>query len=96
MKLWGGKGVKAKGLGSCYQTGNQGGWEFVTTSKKLALQVSNVDSLLMQGVTCTFCNYKDACYVNTNEIFVCRLKINHALREGHHRHAFNSLVPFSW
>jgi hypothetical protein len=34
------KGVKAKGWGSCYQNGDQGGWEFVTTSKKLALQVS--------------------------------------------------------
>jgi hypothetical protein len=39
------KGVKANGLGSCYQTGDQGGWEFVTTSKKLAPQVSG-DSLL--------------------------------------------------
>jgi hypothetical protein len=33
-------GKKPKGWGSCYQTGDQGGWEFVTTSKKLALQVS--------------------------------------------------------
>jgi hypothetical protein len=32
--------VKTKGRGSCYQIGEQGGWEFVTTSKKLALQVS--------------------------------------------------------
>jgi hypothetical protein len=36
------KGAKAKGWDSCYQTGDQGGWEFLTTSKKLALQVSNV------------------------------------------------------
>jgi hypothetical protein len=35
-ELWGGKGIKAKGWGSCYWAG----WEFVTTSKKLALQVS--------------------------------------------------------
>jgi hypothetical protein len=34
------KGVKAKGWGTCYHTGDQGGWEFVTTSKKLAHQVS--------------------------------------------------------
>jgi hypothetical protein len=33
------KGVKAKGWGSCYQTGDQGGWEVVTTSRKLAIQV---------------------------------------------------------
>ncbi len=39
-ELWGEKGlkgvkvVKAKGRGNCYQTGEQGGWEFVTTSKK--------------------------------------------------------------
>ncbi len=39
------KGVKTNGLGSCYQTRDQGGWEFVTTSKKLAPQVSG-DSLL--------------------------------------------------
>jgi hypothetical protein len=31
------KGAKAKGWGSCYQTGDQGGWDFVTTSKKPAL-----------------------------------------------------------
>jgi hypothetical protein len=30
-----GEWVKAKGWGSYYQTGDQGGWEFVTTSKKL-------------------------------------------------------------
>jgi hypothetical protein len=35
-----GKRGKSQGWGSCYQTGDQGGWEFVTTSKKLALQVS--------------------------------------------------------
>ncbi len=39
------KGVKAKGWGSCYHTGDQGGWDFVTTSKKLVLQLSG-DSLL--------------------------------------------------
>jgi hypothetical protein len=41
--LRGGKGVKgekAKGWGSFYQTGDQSGWGFVTTYKKLALQVS--------------------------------------------------------
>jgi hypothetical protein len=39
------KGVKAKGWGNCYKTGDQGGWKFVTTSKKLALQVSKVGLL---------------------------------------------------
>jgi hypothetical protein len=42
------KGVKAKGWGSCCQTADQGGWEFVTTSKKLALQVSG-DFLVFAG-----------------------------------------------
>ncbi len=32
--------MKAKGQGSCYLTGDQSGWEFVTTSKKPAFQVS--------------------------------------------------------
>jgi hypothetical protein len=31
---------KSQGWGSCYQTEDQGGWEFVTTSKKLAFQVN--------------------------------------------------------
>jgi hypothetical protein len=31
---------KSQGWSSCYQTGDQGGWKFVTMSKKLALQVS--------------------------------------------------------
>ncbi len=44
------KGVKTKGWGSCYQTGNQGGWKFVTTSKKLALQVSRGFFVVLQGV----------------------------------------------
>jgi hypothetical protein len=44
------KGVKAKGWASCYQTGDQGGWEFVTTSKKLALRVSNVGILDARGI----------------------------------------------
>ncbi len=39
------KALKAKGWVSCYQTGDRGGWKFVTTSKKLAIQVSR-DSLL--------------------------------------------------
>jgi hypothetical protein len=34
------KGVRVKGWGSCYQAGDQSGWEFATMSKKLALQVS--------------------------------------------------------
>jgi hypothetical protein len=42
--------VKTKGWGSCYQTGNQGGWELVTTSKKLALQVSRGSCCFLQGV----------------------------------------------
>jgi hypothetical protein len=36
---------KNQGRGSCYQTGDQGGWEFATTSKKLALQISRGSSL---------------------------------------------------
>ncbi len=43
------KGLKAKGQGSCYQPGDQGGWEFVTTSKKLALKVSKGSLLLCKG-----------------------------------------------
>jgi hypothetical protein len=39
------KGVIAKGWDSCYQTEDQGGWDFITTSKKLAPQVSG-DSLI--------------------------------------------------
>jgi hypothetical protein len=39
------KGVKAKGWDSCYQPVDQGAWEFVTTSKKLALQVSKTGIL---------------------------------------------------
>ncbi len=31
---------KSQGWGSCYKAGDQGGWEIITTSKKLALQVS--------------------------------------------------------
>ncbi len=34
------KGAKAKGWDSCYQTRDGSGWEFITTIKKLALQVS--------------------------------------------------------
>ncbi len=33
---------KSQGVRQCYQTRDQGGWEFVTTSKNLALQVSKV------------------------------------------------------
>ncbi len=33
------RGEKAKGWGSCYQTGDRSEWEFATMSKKLALQV---------------------------------------------------------
>jgi hypothetical protein len=36
---------EAKGWGICYQTEDQGGWEFVTTSMKLALQVSKAGIL---------------------------------------------------
>ncbi len=43
------KGVKAKGWGSWYQTGDQGGLIFVTTSKELAHQVSRDSLLLCKG-----------------------------------------------
>jgi hypothetical protein len=43
------KGVEAKGWGSCYQTGDQGGWEFITMSKELARQVSRGSLLLCKG-----------------------------------------------
>jgi hypothetical protein len=47
----GGKGVKGevKGWGSCYQTGDQSGWEFATVSKKLALQVSRGSLFFARG-----------------------------------------------
>ncbi len=51
------KGVKAKGWASCYQTGDQGGWEFVTTSKKLVLQVSGGSLLFVRGLI------KDCLYI---------------------------------
>jgi hypothetical protein len=41
---------KSRGWGSCYQTGDRSGLEFVTTSKKLALQVSRGSLLSLQGV----------------------------------------------
>jgi hypothetical protein len=41
---------KSQRWGSSYQTGDQGGWEFITTSKKLALQVSRVFLLFLEGV----------------------------------------------
>jgi hypothetical protein len=43
------RGVKAKGWGSCWQTRDKGGWEFVTTSKKLVLEVSNMGLFIGQG-----------------------------------------------
>jgi hypothetical protein len=45
-----GEGAKTKGWGRCYQTGNQSGREFVTMSKKLAIQVSRGSLLFLQGV----------------------------------------------
>jgi hypothetical protein len=39
------KGAKAKRWDICYQTRDQCGWEFITTSKKLALQVNKVGIL---------------------------------------------------
>jgi hypothetical protein len=44
------KGGKSQGWGSCYQTGDQGGWEFITTSKKLALQVSRGSFSFLKGL----------------------------------------------
>jgi hypothetical protein len=57
---WGEKGVKeikVKGRDSCYQTGDQGEWEFVTTSKKPALQVSKAGILFMKGASVRDCLY---------------------------------------
>jgi hypothetical protein len=51
------KGVKAKGWGNFYQTRDQGGWEFVTTSKKLALQVSKDSLLFVRGFDEKDCLY---------------------------------------
>ncbi len=58
-------------VGSCYQTGSPGGWEFITTSKKLALQVTRGpllffarglkrDSLYIVRILniCMLCKYK--------------------------------------
>jgi hypothetical protein len=65
-EMWagGGKGVKAKGWGSCYQTGDQGGWDLVTTSKKL--QVSRGYLMFAKGF-----NEKIACILsNIKYLFV--------------------------
>jgi hypothetical protein len=46
--------------GSCYQTGDQSGWEFATMSKKLALQVSWGFLLFcktLNKTVCTLCKY---------------------------------------
>jgi hypothetical protein len=40
---------QAKGWGSFYQTGDKGGWELVTMSKKLARQVSRVLCCFARG-----------------------------------------------
>ncbi len=45
------KGLKAERWGSCYQTGDQGGREFVTMSNKLALKVSGRSLLFCKGLT---------------------------------------------
>jgi hypothetical protein len=45
-----GERARVKGWGSCYQTGDQSGWEFATMSKKLAFQVSWGSLLFLQGV----------------------------------------------
>jgi hypothetical protein len=75
------KGVKAKGCGSCYQTREQGGWGFVTTSKKLALQVSNAGGYIVDAGgsdffrnCCTFYKYRDTYPVNINKIFCVQVK----------------------
>ncbi len=63
---------KSQGWGSCYQTGDQGGWEFATTSEKLALQISRGSSLKGFDKLAVHC-------VNIKYLIsVCRLKINHA------------------
>jgi hypothetical protein len=75
--------VKAKGWGSCYRTGDQGGWEFAATSKKLALQVSwgsllsSARGLIKMLVHCVNIKYLYVVSIQTR-LFVCRLNINHA------------------
>jgi hypothetical protein len=62
-----GKGVKggmSQGWGSCYQTRDLGGWDFVTTSRKLALQVSRGLFSFIKGfnkITVHFVNIKYLC-----------------------------------
>jgi hypothetical protein len=70
-----------KGWGSCSQTWDHGRWGFVTTSRNLALQVSNARLLGWNrgssffGNYCTFCKCWDTCPVNTkNEIFCVQVK----------------------
>jgi hypothetical protein len=57
---------KSQGVGSCYQTGDKGGWGFVTTSKELALQVRkcNMGLLYLAIVSILWellyiCRYRD-------------------------------------
>jgi hypothetical protein len=73
------KGVKAKGWDSCYQKRDQGVWEFITTNKKLDLQVSKVGLLcwctwVPKEIACILCKYHDACLVNTHKIFCVQVK----------------------
>ncbi len=94
------KGGKSQGVGQLIQTGDQGELEFVTTSKKLAFQVSKEGiPYCLQGVSREDCLYimkilGCVCRVNTSEVTdECRLNINHAWV---HRHrAFKSLDPVS-
>jgi hypothetical protein len=72
------EGARAKGWGSCYQTGDQSGWEFATMSKKLALQVSWGFLFFCKGfnkTACTLCKYKlDSCVqVKTKPCVECTI-----------------------
>jgi hypothetical protein len=56
---------KSQGWGRCYQTGDQGGWEFVTVNKKLALQVSKGFLIVFaRGVIKLLVHYVDIEYPN--------------------------------
>ncbi len=64
------RGKSQGGGSSCYPTGDQSGWEFITTSKKLAFQVSGNSLLFARGFNerllvhcvnikmCMSCKYK--------------------------------------
>jgi hypothetical protein len=78
------KGVGVKGWGSCYQAGDQSGWEFATMSKARNLPSKKLGVIyfparVLINNCLTLCEYQLIVhYVNITEIIVYRLKINHA------------------